>query len=122
MWHDRDEFLYHDIGEPSDSVWVQSSIVVIVVALLLYFWFTISSPAAELSMCSSPDNIEAELAKSGEIVLVTWREKDDTMRAFFANPDTEAWTLVVIDEAGYACTMRNGVGMITRDQIIGQGA
>lgn len=86
-------------------------LVVLIVLFATVVFFAQPAKAAEISFCAPVSKLQTRLLKDfGEVALMEWKEKDGTHRVIFVNPETEAWTFVVLDESGYACTMRSGKG------------
>jgi hypothetical protein len=104
----------HD--EEDGMSWLQAVLILFLAGL--FFAMVVLAPkkagAAETSLCAMAPSIQLMLEdKYGEELLVVWDEKDGTQRGLFVNLDTKSWTLVVVDENDYTCTMRSGTGFKT---------
>lgn len=80
-------------------------------AILCAAWADGPVVAAEGSMCADVSVLLKEFHRDhGETPAARWKDSGGD-RVLIVNLDADTWTLLMVDAAGYACTMRNGVGV-----------
>jgi hypothetical protein len=88
------------------------------IAGLLFITLAAPAIAADSSACGPVRAIADRWEKEySEIPLIAYEDIEVT-KVMFGNHKTGAWTLIAVDKAGYACTMRDGTGLKLMDGLL----
>lgn len=82
----------------------------ILIAIVLVIW-AITAQAHDQSFCADILSTRARLAEVGEVPIIAYQDAG-IVKVIFGNAETGLWTMVGVDDAGSACTMRNGRGLV----------